>query len=34
MFGTAITRPGSSPIFYNDLQWWIQYMKDAGAWEE
>jgi len=21
-------------ILLEDLQWWIQYMKDAGAWEE
>jgi len=21
-------------ILDEDLQWWIQYMKDAGAWEE
>lgn len=21
-------------ILRNDLQWWIQYMKDAGAWNE
>jgi len=21
-------------ILHEDLQWWIQYMKDAGAWNE
>jgi hypothetical protein len=21
-------------ILDEDLQWWVQYMKDAGAWEE
>ena len=21
-------------VLHDDLQWWIQYMKDAGSWEE